>query len=97
MTRFSLERRQGLNQRLMVFCIVIRRQIIMRVKWHFGVIGMASHGVWTVAMLLEREDMNAVVNTLKATHRLECLHPRHRQQGDESNKDAGRRLHDFGK
>ncbi len=97
MPRFSFKCRQGLEQRLMVFCVVTRRQIIMRVEWHLGVIGMASHRVRAVAMLLEREDMNAVVNTLKATHRLERLHPRHRQQGDESNKDAGRRLHDCGK
>lgn len=78
----------------MMPCVIIRRQIVVRAGRLLGVIIMTGLGMRAVAALLKGENVAAIVLALKTTHRLEGMHPSHREQGDEANEDACRTFHE---
>lgn len=47
-----------------------------------------------VAVLRNGEDRLASAIALETAHRLEGMHPNHREQGDEANQDAGSMFHE---
>ena len=92
--RINLESRQRLDQRLVVLRVITRRQIIMRVTGLLVIVIMAGRRVRSVTVVLKRKSVSAVMFTLKTTHRLHHMHPRHRQQSDGADKDARRAFHE---
>lgn len=91
--RICLEGGQRLDQRSVMLGVVTGRQIIVRVAGLFVIMIVAGRRVRSVAVVLKRKNTNTVMFAFKPTHRLEHMHPSHREQGDGADEDACRSFH----